>query len=415
MHILFISDNFPPEVNAPASRTFEHCRRWVEAGHRVTVITCAPNFPAGRVFAGYRNRLVARERVAGIEVIRVWSYISANEGVALRTLDYASYMATATIAAGFVSGIDLVVATSPQFFAACAGRAIAALRRKPFVFELRDLWPESIRAVGALRNERLLRGLERLELSLYRAAAAVVPVTHSFRDNLIGRGIDPAKIHVITNGADLARFAPRPKDEVLAAGLGLTSAFVAGYVGTHGMAHGLETLLEAAARLRAIPEASNVRLVLLGAGAAKKALQVSAAERGLANVVFLDPVPREAIARYWSLLDVAIIHLKRTPLFETVIPSKLFEAMAMGIPVLHGVKGESAAIVKREGVGLAFESEDAVALAAHILALSRDPALRTRLAAAGPPAARGYDRLVLADRMLAVLESLVPAMRTAPA
>ena len=415
MHILFISDNFPPEVNAPASRTFEHCRRWVEAGHRVTVITCAPNFPAGRVFAGYRNRLVARERVAGIEVIRVWSYISANEGVALRTLDYASYMATATIAAGFVSGIDLVVATSPQFFAACAGRAIAALRRKPFVFELRDLWPESIRAVGALRNERLLRGLERLELSLYRAAAAVVPVTHSFRDNLVGRGIDSAKIHVITNGADLARFAPRPKDEVLAAGLGLTSAFVAGYVGTHGMAHGLETLLEAAARLRAIPEASNVRLVLLGDGAAKKALQVSAAERGLANVVFLDPVPREAIARYWSLLDVAIIHLKRTPLFETVIPSKLFEAMAMGIPVLHGVKGESAAIVKREGVGLAFESEDAVALAAHILALSRDPALRTRLAAAGPPAARGYDRLVLADRMLAVLESLVPAMRTAPA
>ncbi|MCB1637067.1 MAG: hypothetical protein KDI51_20935, partial [Xanthomonadales bacterium] len=148
MHILFLSDNFPPEVNAPASRTFEHCREWVRAGHKVTVITCAPNFPKGKVFEGYRNRLWQRERMDGIEVIRVWSYITANEGFTRRILDYLSYMFMAILAGPFVRRIELVVGTSPQFFTACAAYVVSRYRRVPYVFELRDLWPESIKAVG---------------------------------------------------------------------------------------------------------------------------------------------------------------------------------------------------------------------------------------------------------------------------
>ncbi|MCB1630138.1 MAG: hypothetical protein KDI48_20590, partial [Xanthomonadales bacterium] len=151
MHILFLSDNFPPEVNAPASRTFEHCREWVRAGHKVTVITCAPNFPKGKVFEGYRNRLWQRERMDGIEVIRVWSYITANEGFTRRILDYLSYMFMAILAGPFVRRIELVVGTSPQFFTACAAYVVSRYRRVPYVFELRDLWPESIKAVGAMR------------------------------------------------------------------------------------------------------------------------------------------------------------------------------------------------------------------------------------------------------------------------
>jgi len=406
VHILFLTDNFPPEVNAPASRTFEHCREWVQAGHQVTVITCAPNFPKGKVYEGYRNRPWQSETVDGIRVVRVWSYISANEGFALRTLDYVSYMISAVLAAPFVRRVDLVVGTSPQFFTACAAYAASRTKRVPYVFELRDLWPESIRAVGAMKEGRALRALERLELFLYRKAARVVSVTQSFKRNLVDRGIDPAKIAVVTNGVDVARFKPRPKDADLVARYGLECKFVAGYVGTHGMAHALETLLDAA---KAFQDAGNdrFRFLLLGDGARKQALVERAREMDLGNVIFVDSVPKDEVARYWSLIDVSVIHLRKTELFTTVIPSKLFECLGMGIPVLHGVAGESAEIVEREGVGLVFEPEDAQALAAGLARMEGDADLLASLRARCLAAAPTYDRSVLALRMLDVLTEAV--------
>jgi len=403
MHILFLTDNFPPEVNAPASRTHEHCKQWVAAGERVTVITCAPNFPKGRVFDGYRNRLWQQEEIDGIRVIRVWSYITANEGFARRVLDYMSFMLSAFIASLFVRKVDLVVGTSPQFFTAVAAWAAGAAKRVPFVFELRDLWPESIKAVGAMRESTVIRWLERLELFLYRKAALVVSVTHAFRGTLSRRGIDPNKVEVITNGVDVARFSPRPKDEKLIARHGLQGCFVAGYIGTHGMAHALETLLEAAALLQSRADAANVRILLLGDGARKTALQTQAAQLGLNNVLFVDSVAKDEVTRYWSLLDASIIHLRKTELFTTVIPSKLFECMGMGIPVLHGVEGESAGIVQREGAGLVFEPENAAELAKRLLRLRDDTALRETLCARALKGAQHYDRCTLALRMLEAL------------
>lgn len=407
MHILFLTDNFPPEVNAPASRTHEHCRQWVAAGEQVTVITCAPNFPKGRVFDGYRNRLWQQEVIDGIRVIRVWSYITANEGFVKRILDYTSYMLTAFIASLFVRHVDVVVGTSPQFFTAVAGWATGAVKRVPFVFELRDLWPESIKAVGAMKESAAIRWLEKLELFLYRRAARIVSVTHSFRDTLVRRGINGAKIDVVTNGVDVTRFSPRPKDAALERALGLQGCFVAGYIGTHGMAHALETLLQAARALQQRPDAQDVRLLLLGDGARKGVLQEDAARLGLRNVVFVDTVPKEEVARYWSLLDVSVIHLRRTELFTTVIPSKLFECMGMGIPVLHGVAGESANIVEREGAGLVFEPENAPQLVDALLRLHGDAALRARLRARALAAAGSYDRQALALRMLRCLRAQV--------
>ncbi len=409
MHILFLTDNFPPEVNAPASRTFEHCREWVRAGHRVTVITGAPNFPTGKVFDGYRNLPWQTEAMEGIRVIRVWTYITANAGLRRRILDYQSFMLAATLAAPFVRGVDVVVGTSPQLFTACAAFLVSRLKRIPFVFELRDLWPESIRAVGALKHGRALQVLERLELFLYRKAARIVSVTHSFRQNLIGRGIDGSKISVVTNGVDSSRFRPQPRDAALEAQLGLNGKFVAGYVGTHGMAHALETLLEAARRLRDDPRGRDIRLLLLGDGASKAKLVAQARATALDNVLFLNTVPKDQVVRYWSLLDASIIHLKKTELFTTVIPSKLFECMGMGIPVLHGVAGESAAIVEREDCGQAFEPEDADALCRGLLTLSSEPELRQRYRRNGLAAAGRYDRAELALAMLGELEQAVAA------
>lgn len=406
MHILFLTDNFPPEVNAPASRTFEHCREWVAAGHKVTVITCVPNFPQGKVFDGYRNRLWQVEEMAGITVIRVWSYITANEGFARRIADYVSYMISALLAAPFIHRPDVIIGTSPQFFTACAAYGASLMKGVPFVFELRDLWPESIRAVGAMKHSAALEWVEKLELFLYRKATSIVSVTHSFRDNLARRGIDPAKVTVVTNGIDATRFKPLPKDAALVERHGLGGKFVAGYIGTHGMAHGLEAVLNAADAIRRLPDGEAFRFIFLGDGAEKAALIAQAKARGLSNVIFIDSVPKDEVARYWSLLDASIIHLKRTDLFKSVIPSKLFEAMGMGIPVLHGVEGESAAIVEQENVGLLFEPENAADLCAGLRQLHDNPSLRSRLSENGPVAAKRYDRKTLALTMLRHLQNI---------
>ncbi len=403
MHILFLTDNFPPETNAPASRTYEHSRVWVADGHKVTVITCAPNFPQGKVFEGYRNRLWQEEEIDGIRVIRVWTYIAANKGFLKRTLDYMSFMLAATLAGPFVRGADIVIATSPQFFTAVAGWVAAVLKRRPFVFELRDIWPESIRAVGAVKQSRLLDWMEKLELFLYRRADRVIAVTHAFRDNLDCRGIDTARIDVITNGADLDRFRPIPRDEDLKAELGLTDKVVMGYVGTHGMAHGLTTLLDAAELLRDRP---GLHMIFLGAGAERAALQADAEARRLSNVTFLDPVSKDEIPRYWSILDASIIHLLPKPLFKTTIPSKIFECMAMRVPILMGVEGEARDIVINAGAGLAFAPGNGGELAAAMVELANAPERRQAMAEAGRHAIPAYDRINLARKMLAILLEL---------
>ena len=413
MHILFLTDNFPPEVNAPASRTFEHCREWVKAGHHVTVVTCAPNFPKGEVYPGYRNKLWQSERMDGIRVIRVWTYITANEGFMRRVIDYQSFMVMATLTSPFVRGVDLVIGTSPQFFTACAAYIVGRLKRVPYVFELRDIWPESIEAVGAMHNSLAIRLLEKLELFLYRKAACVIAVTHSFRRNLMARGIEPKKIRVITNGVDISRFHPQPKDSELVARFNLTGKFVAGYIGTHGMAHGLETILKAADLLRQQPGGGALRFIFLGDGARKSVLQEKAKAMGLSNVIFIDSVPKEEVVKYWSLLDVSIIHLRKTDLFTKVIPSKLFECMGMGIPVLHGVAGESAEIVESEGVGMVFEPENALQLCEGLRAMHGARASYDEMRAHCLKAAPKYNRTELARQMLSVLSEVsIPTSST---
>jgi glycosyltransferase involved in cell wall biosynthesis len=407
VHILFLSDNFPPEVNAPASRTFEHCREWVALGAQVTVITCAPNFPQGKVFDGYQNRLWQSEIIEGIHVIRVWSFIAANEGFARRILDYISFMVSATLATFFVRKVNIVVGTSPQFFTACAAWVVGGVKRVPWVFELRDIWPESIKAVGAMSDSLVIQLLERLELFLYRHAASIITVTHTFKSILMQRGIDGKKIEVVTNGVDLKHFTPREKDSDLVYELGLQDKFVAGYIGTHGMAHGLETLLDAAQLIQSRSGGENIIFLFLGNGAKKSELVASAKSRELTNVLFLDSTSKVEITRYWSLLDTSIIHLLKTDLYASVIPSKLFECMGMGIPVLHGVAGESAQIVLTEQVGEVFESDNPSQLVELLLDLKTDPIRIDRYRKNGIDAVKRYDRKQLAAKMLVILVRLV--------
>ncbi len=390
MRILFLTDNFPPEGNAPATRTYEHAVRWVRAGHQVTVITCAPNFPEGRLFPGYRNAWRSVETLDGIRVVRVKTYITANEGFLKRTLDYLSFMAAGSLAGLFERRHDVVVATSPQFFCALGGWALARLRRRPFVFELRDLWPASITAVGAMRRSAAIRVLEKLEMFLYRSADAIVPVTQSFREELVGRGVDPAKIHVVLNGVDLQRYRPAPRDDALAREFDLHGRFVVGYLGTHGMAHGLEKVVEAAERLREDP---RIAFFFAGSGAERARVEQMVAERALPNVRMIARQPKERMPQLWGLCDVSLIPLRDTPVFSGVIPSKLFEGMGMGVPALMSLpRGEATRIVESTGCGLCVPAEDAQAMADAIAALAGDPARMQRLREASLAAAPAYSR-----------------------
>ena len=406
MNILFLTENFPPETNASATRVYERACYWADWGHQVTVITCAPNFPGGKLFPGYRNRWRQVEQMSGIRVVRVKTFIAANEGLILRTLDFLSFMVT-----GFLAGLrgpkpDVVIATSPQFFAAVAGWAIGKVRRRPFVFELGDLWPASIAAVGVIESNTLaLRWLEKFELFLYRQSASVVALTQAFKNNLARRAIAADKVAVVLNGVDLGRYAPRPRDPALAVAWHLTGRFVVGYIGTHGMAHALGNVLDAAERLKDIPD---LRFVFVGSGAERSALMAEAERRHIDNVVFIPPQPKDLMPRIWSLCDVALVHLKDRPAFAEVIPSKIFEAMGMGLPILLAAPpGEASQIIDEERAGLSVPAEDPAALAAAVLQLKTDEGARRGYADRSLAAAPRHTREVQARQMMSVLEKVI--------
>lgn len=405
MHILFLTDNFPPEGNAPATRTYEHAIRWVKAGHKVTVITCAPNFPEGKVFDGFKNRWYQTHDLDGINVVRVKTFITANEGFVKRILDYMSFMVTGFIAGLFQKKPDVIVATSPQFFCACAGWALSAIRRKPFIFELRDIWPASITAVGAMKDSKAIRLLEKIEMFLYKRADAIVSVTHAFKKELIERGVDGSKIEVVLNGVDLSKYGPQDKDTELAKQYGLEGKFVAGYIGTHGMAHGLEHIVSVAERLQ---HDDNIRIVFAGGGAARQKVVDLVQQKGLKNVVLIDRQPKEMMPKLWSLCDVSLVPLVNSELFKTVIPSKIFECMGMGIPTIMSVpEGEGTAIIRETNSGLVVESESVDQITAAILKLHEDQELYQQVRTSSIEAAPKFSRDIMAADMVSVFDKYV--------
>ncbi len=403
MRILFLTDNFPPEVNAPASRTYDHAIEWLKAGHDVTVITCAPNFPKGVVYEGYKNKIYQTEMMDGIKVVRVWSYIAENKGFLKRTLDYISYSITSFFA-GLFQKADIIVATSPQFFTALSGRTLAFWRRKPWIMEVRDLWPESIKTVGAIKDNAFIRYFEWEEMRCYKSARKIVVVTDSFKKTLIERGIPAEKIEVVKNGVNKNLFQPIPKDEALLDELGLRGKKVIGYIGTHGMAHKLDFVLQCAANMK---ERKDCHFLLIGSGAEKANLLRMKEALQLNNLTMLDPVPKTEVGQYISILDISLIVLKKSPLFKTVIPSKIFENAGMEIPILMGVEGEAQGIIEHYGAGLCFEPENEGDFVEKLNSLLTDDDLYHKCQKGCQKLSVDFDRKNLATKMLTVIENCV--------
>jgi colanic acid biosynthesis glycosyl transferase WcaI len=330
--------------------------------------------------------------------------------VILRTLDYVSFMITSFLAGLLQVRPDVVVATSPQFFTTVSGWALAKVYRVPFVFELRDLWPASIVAVSAMRENVVLRWCERLELFLYHASAKVVALTEEFRRDLLARGIPAEKVEVVTNGVDQTRYSPRPPDADLTTQLGLEGCFVVGYLGTHGMAHALDNVLEAAEFLR---DAPAIRFLFVGAGATRAALIKEATKRRLDNVIFVPAQPKERLLAYWSICDLALVSLKNAPLFTTVIPSKIFEAMGMGCPILLvAPDGEASQIVRGTDAGVVVPPECPDVLASAVRTLCHDKVVLKLLAMHSLRAAPQFSREKQARDMLNILREVITTPRS---
>lgn len=403
MRILALSHYYPPEVNAPASRLSEHARVWRAAGHEVTVVTCAPNHPAGTLYPGYRNRLWQEEMVDDVRVIRLWTFLAANEGFVPRIANYLSYLFSILVWMWKLPRADVVVSTSPQFFCGLAGWFLKR-RKRPWVLEIRDLWPESIVTVGAMKRGFAIRMIERIEAFAYRKADLVVSVTDGFVSHIRARR-SQGPIAVIKNGVDLARFASDPAAaDAFRAAHGLTGKFVASYVGTHGMAHGLGSVIAAAERLRA---RTDIAILMVGGGAEREAIKAQRDAKGLTNIVMLDQLPKDMMPAVWGASDAALVLLKRVETFKTVIPSKMFEAMALGVPMILGVEGEAKALVEEAGAGIAIMPEDDAQLAAAIERLADDRDLGAKLGASGQAFVRThFDREQLARAYLEEFERL---------
>jgi glycosyltransferase involved in cell wall biosynthesis len=381
MRIIIVTHYFPPETGAPQARLSGLAAAWAADGDDVTVITGMPNHPTGVIPPEYRGAVRRRERRDGYRVLRTWLYATPNEGMARKTIGHLSFMISSVLLGGRASGpADVIVVSSPTFFAFGAGWLLARLKRARLVVEVRDLWPAIFIELGVVTSRPVIRLLERLELAAYAAADTVIVVSDGFRANLIGRGVPAGKVHTIRNGVSPGEFDPdAPADTRLRTRLGAGPGdCLVLYAGTHGISQGLTSVADTAAQLT--DEA--IRFAFVGDGADKQRLRQRVSELGLRNVTLLPGVPHEQVPALLAAADVCLVPLRDVPLFSSFIPSKMFEYLAAGKPVVAALAGEAAQILREAGAWV-VPPADSEALAVAIRALAADPQRRQAMGRQG--------------------------------
>lgn len=413
MKILYISQYFPPEMGAPAARAAELVHHWAGAGHDVSVLTGFPNHPTGIVPPEWRPRLrrmAYHEKADGVNIYRTWLWPLPNRKSHERIRNYASFCLSAAVRGLTLPRPDVIIASSPQLLVGLSGWWLSFIRRIPFVFEVRDLWPESLAAVGIGDKDSLLhRTLASIAKFLYGRSDRIVVVTPAFKEYLIEHWRVPCeKIDIVENGVETELFASAPQSatQALRQQLGADSKFVTSYIGTIGNAHGLETLLAAAAPLQT--QNPDVLFLVIGEGAEKERIKALAQSRGLANVRFLDQQPRQQIPAFISASDACLVLLKKTDVFKTVIPTKMLEFMSCARPVILGVDGQARQIVEQAGSGIVIEPENADALRAAIQQLAANRQLANSLGQKGRKfIVQYFSRSRTAEKYIKVLRGVV--------
>lgn len=405
MRIAILCQYFHPEIGAPSARLYSLARDFKALGHDVVVLTAFPNHPTGIIPPQYKGRWTSREDLDGVAVLRNWLYATPNEGFIKKTLSHLSFMVTSVLLGGPRLGkIDVLIVSSPSFFSVISAWLLSILKGVPFVFEVRDLWPAVFVELGVLRNRWIIGALEFIEMFLYRRSAAVVTVTESFREILVRRGLPADKVVTVTNGVDLDDFKPGPADPALRGELGAAGKFLVLYIGAHGISQALKSILDAA---RILLPKDDILFVFIGEGAEKAALVERAREWGLSNVRFLPGQARGTVEGYYRAADLCLVPLRDIPLFDTFIPSKMFEMLGCARPILASVRGEAARILSDSQAALVVGPEDAQAIADGIVALKQDAPRRETMASRGREfVSKNYQRRDLALRYGRLLEEI---------
>ena len=405
MHILYLSQYFPPEVGATQARAYEMARYLVEQGHNVTMISEIPNHPSGVIPTTYQGKLFERVYLDGIYVIRLWVKTSTIKNFFSRMEFYLSYSFGSTIAGLLLrKEFDLIYATSPPLFVGLAGLALSHLRRLPLFFEVRDLWPESAVALGELRGSLAIRWATRLEEACYHRARRIVAVTAGIQDCLIERGIAAGKVVVVENGANVNLFQFKPEmRQKIRQSLGMDGKFLVVYTGIIGLAQGLEVVLHAADLLK---NNVSIQFLMIGEGPKKAELLVMQQKLGLSNLQMLPEVPRHEVPDYLSAADLALIPLRNKEVFHRVLPSKLLDAWACERAVLLGVDGEARRLMESCTGGLFVPPEDAQALSQAILELQVDESKRIAMGKRGREfTVAHFSRQALARKLETILKN----------
>lgn len=405
---MFLTHYFPPEVGAPQARMYELAKRLNDAGDDVTVLTAFPNYPTGVIQQGYRGRFAMEERMDGVRVLRRWVFATPNSGFFKRIVNHFSFVISSLTALRTVGKTDVIFVQSPPLPIGLAAMSFSALKRAPFVFNVSDIWPQSAIELGMLRNPLAIRLAETLERLIYWRAARVTVPTPGILEKLAARGIPREKLFWLTNGVDTETFQPQAPDPELARKLRLDGRKVFIYAGTHGLSQGLDVILEAA-KLTKNPD---ILYVLAGEGADKAALVAKAEAERITNVRFLPNQPKSVMPALLNLAYAAIISLKPLDLFRSALPSKMYESMAVGQPIVASMWGEAAQLVRTARCGVVAEPGDARALHDAVETLAADPAMARDMGARGREyVIEQFDREKIALRLRELLRETAQPSR----
>ena len=406
MKILFLTQYCPPEVGAPQNRIFEFAKQLKKFGHEVTILTAMPNYPKGEIFDGYKGKKVVKEEIDGIKIVRTSIYATKDKSFVKRLRNYLSFTFSSVFTGSkYIDNQDFIITESPPLFLGWSGYVLSKRKKAKFIFNISDLWPESAVKLDVLHNKLLINASTWLEEFCYKKAHAVTGQTKGIVDNIVNRGFDKNKVHLITNGVDTEFFKKENRDEKLREEWGLNGKFAVCYAGIHGLAQGLEVIINAAELLK---EEQDIQFVFIGDGPEKSKLIDMVKEKKLTNVSFQPVQLKPNMPRIIASMEATVVPLKKLDLFKGALPSKMFEALASELPIVLAVEGEAEKLINEANAGITVEPENAKEIANAVLKLYKDKELKNSLGKNGREyVIQNYSRQSITRKLETILLDLL--------
>jgi len=405
MRILFLTQYCPPEVGAPQNRIFEFSKKLKEFGHEVTILTALPNYPRGEIFEQYRGKRIVLEEIDGIKIVRTNIYATKSKSFIKRLINYFSFTFSSVFqGVKYIGNQDVIITESPPLFLGWSGYVLSKLKKAKFIFNIADLWPESAVKLGVLSNKLFIKMAIWLEEFCYKKASAITCQTQGIVDDIVDRGFNKTKVHLVTNGVDTELFKKEERDEEFRKSIGINSKFALCYAGIHGIAQGLEVIITVA---DIVKDKEDIQFVFVGDGSEKQDLINMVKEKKLNNVTFLPLQPKANMPKIVASMDAAIIPLKRLQLFEGALPSKMFETLSAEVPIIMAVKGEAERLINNAQAGIVVEPENPQEIAEAVIKLYNDKELRNTLGKNGRKYVKEhYDRNIITRNLERILMQL---------